>query len=231
MVSNALAASSALTQWSVSTAFAHAWFCIGHEGELVSFSALGWPKNLIRPWLSSTEGSSWGKETGLPSDKVDRDFHVRGTQLMLSLAEDPPAVSCTPYFAQWWYLQMHQTSWQPPIVRAGGHGLSSESISALTFMELLLLTMQDNPHKVQTQDTCLPRLFRLGGRRSSCKGQGTLWGSHCVVLLKTMQLYPFPGWVQSTIRFLLWLIPACKHQKLLTSQSIICSWWCLWGTL
>lgn len=44
MVSNVLAASSALTQWSVSTAFAHAWFCIGHEGELVSFSASDGPR-------------------------------------------------------------------------------------------------------------------------------------------------------------------------------------------
>lgn len=46
MVSNVLAASSALTQWSVSTAFAHAWFCIGHDhdGELVSFSASDGPR-------------------------------------------------------------------------------------------------------------------------------------------------------------------------------------------
>ena len=44
MVSNVLAASSVLTQWSISTVFAHAWFCVGHEGELISFSASDGPR-------------------------------------------------------------------------------------------------------------------------------------------------------------------------------------------
>lgn len=40
MVSNVLAAFNALTQWSISTVFAHAWFCIGHEGGAGIISSL-----------------------------------------------------------------------------------------------------------------------------------------------------------------------------------------------
>lgn len=142
------------------------------RGVSIIFS-LWWPKNLIRPWLLALKREvPEGKKrvclqikwTGISCQRNSADafsgwgstcrlLHTLFCTMMISA--NAPNFLTAPYCQGWWtrtFFRVHLSSHL--------HGAT-------------LLTMQDADIRYR-QDTCLPRLSRLGSRRSSCKGQGTL---------------------------------------------------------
>ena len=136
-------------------------------------SSLWWPKNLIRPWLLALQRE-------VPEEKKRVCFQIKWTgiscqmnsvdtfsgwgsicSLLLTLFctmmifANAPNFLTAPHCQGWWtrtFLRVHLSSHL--------HGAT-------------LLTMQDANIRYK-QDTCLPRLSRLGSRWSSSKGQVTV---------------------------------------------------------